>query len=134
VWGTGGVTPPFLTLALFRGEKYASRPSHFNPWERVLGTYWIGGSRSGCCGEENNLLPCRNSISSRPVHSPSRCRLRCPGSSYNLWGVKIIARFCHWCCIIYRKSITDAFIHSFARCVYHSLLQRCLFSLCFPVL
>jgi hypothetical protein len=33
----------YLTLALVGGERSASRPDHFTPVERTLGTHWIGG-------------------------------------------------------------------------------------------
>jgi hypothetical protein len=41
--GVGGVAPPFLTSALDRGERSASRPCSFIPEERASGTHWIGG-------------------------------------------------------------------------------------------
>jgi hypothetical protein len=33
--GSGGIAPPFLTLALDRGEWSASCPCHFTPRERA---------------------------------------------------------------------------------------------------
>jgi hypothetical protein len=42
-WGSGGIAPPFLTLALDGGEQSASQPGHFTPRERMPGTNWIGG-------------------------------------------------------------------------------------------
>jgi hypothetical protein len=46
-WGSGGIAPPFLTLALGGGEWSASRPG-----ERVPGTHWIGGCVGHRAGEE----------------------------------------------------------------------------------
>jgi hypothetical protein len=39
VWGSGGVAPPFLTLALDGNEWSASRPGRFNARRRVPGAY-----------------------------------------------------------------------------------------------
>jgi hypothetical protein len=43
IWGTGGITPQFLTSALDGGEWLALRPGRFNPGERVPGTHGTGG-------------------------------------------------------------------------------------------
>jgi hypothetical protein len=48
----------FLTLALVGGEWSASRPGRFTPWERALGTDWIGGwVGPGRRGEQKILDP-----------------------------------------------------------------------------
>jgi hypothetical protein len=39
----GGVAPPFLALALDRGEWSDSRPGRFILGENVAGAHWIGG-------------------------------------------------------------------------------------------
>jgi hypothetical protein len=40
--GVDSYTQVFLILALVGGEWSASRPGHFNPWERAPFTHWIG--------------------------------------------------------------------------------------------
>jgi hypothetical protein len=42
-WGSGGITPQFLTSALDEGEWLVSRPGRFTPGETAPGTHWIGG-------------------------------------------------------------------------------------------
>jgi hypothetical protein len=42
-WGSGGIAPRILTLALNGGEWSASRFGRFTPRERTLATHWIGG-------------------------------------------------------------------------------------------
>jgi hypothetical protein len=42
VWGSGGIVPPFLTLALDGGDWWASCPSCFTPGERAPATHWTG--------------------------------------------------------------------------------------------
>jgi hypothetical protein len=42
IWGSGGIAPLFLTLALDEGEWSASRSGRFNPGERARGAHWIG--------------------------------------------------------------------------------------------
>jgi hypothetical protein len=37
IWGSGGIAPPFLTLALDGGEWSSLCPGHF-----TSGTHWIG--------------------------------------------------------------------------------------------
>jgi hypothetical protein len=44
VWGSGGIALPFLTSALYGGERSASGPGPFNPGDKVPGTHWVGGS------------------------------------------------------------------------------------------
>jgi hypothetical protein len=39
---SGGVAPPFLTLALDGGEWSASRLGRFTPQKKAPGTHWIG--------------------------------------------------------------------------------------------
>jgi hypothetical protein len=41
--GSGGIAPPFLTLALDGGEWSASHPCRFTPAETAPLTHWIGG-------------------------------------------------------------------------------------------
>jgi hypothetical protein len=41
--GNGGVTTPFLILALDGDERSDSRPCRFTPRKRAPGTHWIGG-------------------------------------------------------------------------------------------
>jgi hypothetical protein len=43
IWDSGGIVPPFLTLALYRGEWLASHPDHSIPGERGTSTYRVGG-------------------------------------------------------------------------------------------
>jgi hypothetical protein len=54
--GSGGIGPPFLTLALDRGEWSASRPGRF-----TLVTHWMGGwlgPRAGLDAvEDRKILP-----------------------------------------------------------------------------
>jgi hypothetical protein len=50
----------FLTSALDKDEWSASRPGHFTPGERALGTDWIEGwvgPRTGLDGVEKSLDP-----------------------------------------------------------------------------
>jgi hypothetical protein len=45
-WESGGIAPPFLTLALNGGERSSSCPSHFSPpspWETAYSTHCVGG-------------------------------------------------------------------------------------------
>jgi hypothetical protein len=37
------MVPPFFTSTLIGDKWSASRPCHFTPGERALGTHWIGG-------------------------------------------------------------------------------------------
>jgi hypothetical protein len=41
-WGSGGITPQFLTSALDEGEWLVSRPGRFTSGETAPGTHWIG--------------------------------------------------------------------------------------------
>jgi hypothetical protein len=43
MWGSGGITPPFLTSELDGGEWSASHPGRFTSGEIAPGTHWIGG-------------------------------------------------------------------------------------------
>jgi hypothetical protein len=42
-WGSGGISPAFLTSSLGGGEWSASRPGRFTPTERAPCTHWIEG-------------------------------------------------------------------------------------------
>jgi hypothetical protein len=42
VWGSGGISPSFLTSVLDGGERSASRPDCFTPGETAPGTHDIG--------------------------------------------------------------------------------------------
>jgi hypothetical protein len=42
-WGSKGIAPLILILALDGGEWSASRPGRFTPRKRAPGTHWIGG-------------------------------------------------------------------------------------------
>jgi hypothetical protein len=41
--GSGGIAPPFLTLALDGGEWSASRFCRFTPGGKAYGKLWVGG-------------------------------------------------------------------------------------------
>jgi hypothetical protein len=74
IWGNGGISLPFLTLALDGGEWSASCPSWFIPGERAHSTHCIGGqvgpkSRSGRYRQVKDLASCRNWT---PVVQPLR--------------------------------------------------------------
>jgi hypothetical protein len=59
-WGSGGIAPTFLTLALEGGEWSASRPGRFTPGEIATGAYWLGwvGPRAGLDAvEKRKILP-----------------------------------------------------------------------------
>jgi hypothetical protein len=62
-WGSGGYRSTHsLTSALDGGECSVSRPGHFTPGERTLGTHWMEGlggtqSHSERGGEEKNSQP-----------------------------------------------------------------------------
>jgi hypothetical protein len=38
---SGGILPPFLTLAVGEGERSPSNLFLFTPWERAAGTRWV---------------------------------------------------------------------------------------------
>jgi hypothetical protein len=85
IWGSGGITPPFLTSALEGGEWSASRPCQFTLGERAPGTHWEGdwmGPRTGLDAVEKRktFCPCRGSNPGRPANSLSLYRLVYPGS------------------------------------------------------
>jgi hypothetical protein len=42
-WGSRGIAPRILVLALDGGERSALRSGRFTPKEKAPGTYWIGG-------------------------------------------------------------------------------------------
>jgi hypothetical protein len=42
-WGSGGIAPHIVTLALDGGDWSASRPGRFIPREKDRGTHWIRG-------------------------------------------------------------------------------------------
>jgi hypothetical protein len=58
IWGSGGIVPPFLTLALDGGEWSASCPGRFIPGEIAPGTHWIDwvGPRASLDAVEKVLL------------------------------------------------------------------------------
>jgi hypothetical protein len=84
IQGSGGITPPFLTLLLDGGEWSVPCPGRFIPCEIVPGTHWIRGwvgprasldivdKRKSCSCQVSNpgCLPC----------SPSLYQLRYPDS------------------------------------------------------
>jgi hypothetical protein len=75
VWRSGGVAPPFLTLALDGGEWSASHPGRFTSGERTPGTRWTGGCvdpRAGLDTVEKRKISClcRESNPRRPARSP----------------------------------------------------------------
>jgi hypothetical protein len=43
MWGSGGIAPPFFTVALSGGEWPPSHPGCFTPGERAHSTHLIGG-------------------------------------------------------------------------------------------
>jgi hypothetical protein len=56
-----GITQPFLTSALDRGEWSASRLGRFNPGERAPGIHFIGGwmgSKAGLDAMEKRKISC----------------------------------------------------------------------------
>jgi hypothetical protein len=60
VWGTGGIVPPFLTLALVVGDLSSSRPGRFTPGQIAPDTNdrdWVG-PRTGldAVGTDNILM------------------------------------------------------------------------------
>jgi hypothetical protein len=63
-WGSGDITPLFLTSALEGGEWSASRPGRFTPGKspRYPLDRRLGGpqNRPGCSGIEKNLVPAGN--------------------------------------------------------------------------
>jgi hypothetical protein len=57
--GSGGIAPQFLTSALeWSGHARAVLTMGSSPLYSLYKR--LGGSRSGCCGEEKNLAPARN--------------------------------------------------------------------------
>jgi hypothetical protein len=82
--GSGGIAPPFLTLALDEGEWSGSRSCRFTPGERASDTHWIGG----CVGPRGDvdavakrkILQCRELNPSRPAPISSLFRQRYPDS------------------------------------------------------
>jgi hypothetical protein len=57
-WGSGGIAPEFLTLALDGGEWSASRLCRFTTRESSPGTHWIGGSVGPRAGlDAGNQIP-----------------------------------------------------------------------------
>jgi hypothetical protein len=60
IWDSGGVAPPFFTLALDGGELSASRLCRYTLRQRAPGTHWIGSwvcPRAGLdAGEETTIL------------------------------------------------------------------------------
>jgi hypothetical protein len=61
MWGSGGIAPPFFTLALYEDEWSSSRPGRFTPGGKSLEPIGqrLGGpwSWSGHSGVQKNLLP-----------------------------------------------------------------------------
>jgi hypothetical protein len=74
-WGSGSITPPFLTSGLDGGEWLDSRPCRFSPEERGPGTRWIGRnepwSRSERCEEDRNNLPLSGIETLHPLAIPT---------------------------------------------------------------
>jgi hypothetical protein len=89
----------FLTSAVAGGEWSASHPGRFIPWERALGTHWIGGSvdpRAVLDDVEKRkflTLPALELRTlGRPAHSPSLYRLRYPGSPFFRNGMRYFSQ------------------------------------------
>jgi hypothetical protein len=84
IWGSGGITRPFLASAQDRGEWSASRPCRFTPGENPLhpSDRKLGGPqrRSGHCGEDK-ILHCPES-NPTPARSSTLCRQSYPDSIY----------------------------------------------------
>jgi hypothetical protein len=72
-WGSGGIAPPFLTLALDGGEWSASCPSLITRRERVHSTHWLWGWLGLNVGldavEKVGILHCWESNPGHPPHS-----------------------------------------------------------------
>jgi hypothetical protein len=71
-----------LPSGLDGGEWLDPRPGRFipgTPLDRGPGGYQ---RRSGHCGEEKNILPCRESNPSRPAGSQTLYRLSYPGATF----------------------------------------------------
>jgi hypothetical protein len=78
LWGTGVITPPFLTSAPDAGERSASRLGRFTPREIAADNHWIGGWVGPRAGldvvEKRKILRCREINPDRPGRSPSLYR------------------------------------------------------------
>jgi hypothetical protein len=82
---SGGLAPPFLTLALDGCEWATSHPSHFTLRERAPITHWIGGwvgPRAGLNTMEKRKIFCPYEESNlrHPAHSPLLYGLSYPNS------------------------------------------------------
>jgi hypothetical protein len=90
-WGSGGITPPLLTLALNGGEWSASHLSHFTvrvkcPWYLLDRKLDGPQSWSGHYGVEKISFPSRESKPSHQTHNLSLYRLSYPGSLFGAVG------------------------------------------------
>jgi hypothetical protein len=70
IWGSGGISPLFLTTALDAGE-LALRPGRFTPKEIAPCTHWIENMVGPTVGldavEKRTILPRRESNPNRPA-------------------------------------------------------------------
>jgi hypothetical protein len=75
-WGSGGIAPPFLAIALGGCKSLTSCLSHFTAEERALGTHriggWVGLRGSPDAVEKTKILHCLESNSGRPACNLSR--------------------------------------------------------------
>jgi hypothetical protein len=70
-----------MTSALVGGEWLSSRPGHFTPGERALGTHWIGGwvdLRAGLDYLKKRKFLTILGLELRHLGRPARSRLRYP--------------------------------------------------------
>jgi hypothetical protein len=85
LWGSGGIAPPFMSLALDRDDVSASRAYSFTTRERTPGIHWIGGWVDPRVGLDvlvkRKILHCRELNLGHLTHSPSLYRLRYADSS-----------------------------------------------------
>jgi hypothetical protein len=81
MWGSGGITPPFLISALGGGEWSDLRSGRFTPVERARGNHWIGswvGPIAGLDAMKRKIcFSCRESNPGHPARSLSLYRLFC---------------------------------------------------------
>jgi hypothetical protein len=103
----------FLTSALVRGERSASRPDRFTPEEKAPGTHWKGGwvnPRAGLDHVEKRKFLILPGLELRPPGQPARSqslyRLCYPGSSQFEYHNNIAKQYKLW-----RSSICNC-LHS----------------------